>query len=71
MTPAYLSYHLAFLNQDWGVGAAIAFILFVIIIAFTLLQRWVLRERPVSRRRIRPIWRPPNAPPVRRPRPRP
>jgi multiple sugar transport system permease protein len=35
------------------VGAAIAFILFVIIIAFTLLQRWVLRDRPVSKRRIR------------------
>ena len=53
MTPAYLSYTSAFQNQDWGVGAAIAFILFVIIIAFTLLQRWVLRERPVSKRRLR------------------
>lgn len=53
MTPAYLSYTSAFQNQDWGVGAAIAFILFVIIIAFTLLQRWVLRDRPVSKRRIR------------------
>ncbi|MCU4672459.1 carbohydrate ABC transporter permease [Microbacterium fluvii] len=53
MTPAYLSYSAAFINQDWGVGAAIAFILFLIIIAFTIFQRWVLRERPVSRRRIR------------------
>ncbi len=53
MTPAYLSYTSAFQNQDWGVGAAIAFILFVIIIAFTLLQRWELRDRPVSKRRIR------------------
>ena len=36
-----------------GIGAAIAFILFLIIIVFTLFQRWVLRDRPVSRRRIR------------------
>jgi multiple sugar transport system permease protein len=51
LTPAYLSYQAAFQNQDWGQGSAIAFILFLIIIAFALLQRWVLRERPVSRRR--------------------
>ena len=54
ITPAYQSYQSSFLNQEWGQGAAIAFILFVIIIAFTLVQRWVLRERPVSRRRNRP-----------------
>ncbi|WP_345803326.1 sugar ABC transporter permease [Microbacterium sp. AZCO] len=53
LTPAYLSYQAAFENQKWGQGAAIAFILFVIIIVFTLFQRWVLRERPVSKRRIR------------------
>ncbi len=53
LTPAYLSYEAAFENQKWGQGAAIAFILFVIIIVFTLFQRWVLRDRPVSRRRIR------------------
>ncbi|MGN7949504.1 carbohydrate ABC transporter permease [Microbacterium sp. 22215] len=53
LTPAYLSYQTAFSNQEWGQGAAIAFILFVIIVVFTLLQRWVLRDRPVSRRRIR------------------
>lgn len=53
LTPAYLSYQAAFQNQDWGVGAAIAFILFLIIIVFTLFQRWALRDRPVSRRRIR------------------
>jgi multiple sugar transport system permease protein len=53
LTPAYLSYDAAFLDQQWGQGAAIAFILFVIIVAFTILQRWVLRDRPVSRRRIR------------------
>ena len=32
LTPAYLSYQSAFLSQDWGQGAAIAFILFVIIV---------------------------------------
>jgi multiple sugar transport system permease protein len=53
VTPAYLSYSSAFLGQDWGEGAAIAFILFAIIVFFTIFQRWVLRERPVSRRRAR------------------
>lgn len=53
VTPAYLSYTDAFQNQNWGTGAAIAFILFLIIIVFTIFQRWVLRERPVSRRRVR------------------
>ncbi|WP_159499142.1 carbohydrate ABC transporter permease [Microbacterium sp. 18062] len=53
MTPAYLSYQSAFISQEWGRGAAIAFILFAIIVFFTILQRWVLRDRPVSRRRAR------------------
>lgn len=53
LTPAYLSYTSAFTSQQWGVGAAIAFILFGIIVVFTLLQRWALRDRPVSRRRMR------------------
>ncbi|MGP3536374.1 carbohydrate ABC transporter permease [Microbacterium sp. RD1] len=53
LTPAYLSYNSAFISQEWGQGAAIAFVLFVIIVAFTILQRWVLRDRPVSRRRAR------------------
>jgi multiple sugar transport system permease protein len=51
LTPAYLSYTAAFNSQDWGQGAAIAFILFLIIVAFTLVQRWILRDRPVSKRR--------------------
>ncbi len=54
LTPAYLSYQSAFQDQGWGQGAAIAFILFVIIVFFTLFQRWVLRERKVSKRRMRP-----------------
>lgn len=53
VTPAYLSYSSAFLDQDWGRGAAIAFILFAIIVVFTIFQRWVLRDRPVSKRRAR------------------
>lgn len=53
VTPAYQSYQASFINQEWGQGTAIAFILFVIIIIFTLLQRAVLREREVSRRRAR------------------
>jgi multiple sugar transport system permease protein len=54
LTPAYLSYTSAFNNQAWGQGAAIAFILFVIIVLFTILQRWILRERAVSKRRMKP-----------------
>jgi multiple sugar transport system permease protein len=50
LTPAYLSYTSAFQSQQWGVGAAIGFILFAIIVVFTILQRWVLKERAVSRR---------------------
>jgi multiple sugar transport system permease protein len=53
LTPAFLSYQSAFINGQWGQGAAVAFILFVIIVVFTLLQRWVLRDRPVSKRRMR------------------
>lgn len=54
LTPAYLSYTAAFNNQQWGQGAAIAFILFVIIVLFTLFQRWALKERAPSKRRMRP-----------------
>ncbi|BDZ48083.1 sugar ABC transporter permease [Frondihabitans sucicola] len=53
LTPSYLSYTSAFGNQEWGQGAAIAFILFIIIVVLTILQRAVLRERRVSKRRMR------------------
>jgi multiple sugar transport system permease protein len=53
LTPAYLAYKDGFQNQQWGVGAAVAFLLFAIIVIFTLIQRWVLADRAVSRRRIR------------------
>ncbi|MFC5291272.1 carbohydrate ABC transporter permease [Actinokineospora guangxiensis] len=45
LTPAYLSYSSSFLNQQWGQGAAIAFILFAIIVALTIVQRILLRNR--------------------------
>ena len=45
LTPAYLAYQVSFGSQQWGQGAAIAFILFGIIVIFTVLQRLVLRER--------------------------
>jgi multiple sugar transport system permease protein len=43
LTPAYLAYQVSFGDQQWGQGAAIAFILFAIIVIFTVLQRLVLR----------------------------
>lgn len=53
VTPAYLSYTASFQGQRWGQGAAIAFILFAIIVAFTIVQRIVLRERTSVPRRKR------------------
>lgn len=60
-SPAYLAYSTAFQNQNWGQGAAIGFIVFVIIVALTILQRFILRERKVSRRRMRLYNLPPSA----------
>jgi multiple sugar transport system permease protein len=45
LTPAFLAYQVSFGNEQWGQGAAIAFILFAIIIVFTVVQRLLLRER--------------------------
>jgi multiple sugar transport system permease protein len=45
LTPAYLSYTAGFQDADYGRAAAIAFLLLAIILAMTLLQRLVLRER--------------------------
>ena len=53
LTPAYLSYTASFEKNQWGNGAAIAFILFGIIVAFTALQRWILRERTTLPKRKR------------------
>ncbi|EYR65132.1 ABC transporter permease [Actinotalea ferrariae CF5-4] len=53
LTPAYLSYQSSFEQSQWGRGAAIAFILFAIIVVMTAVQRAVLRERDVVPRRKR------------------
>lgn len=53
ITPAYLSYTASFQQQNWGQGAAIAFILFFVIVVLALVQRWVLRERTTVPRRKR------------------
>jgi multiple sugar transport system permease protein len=53
LTPAFLSYRTAFKDLDYGQGAAIAFVLFVIIIVLTLAQRWIMRDRDEPRRRFR------------------
>ncbi len=45
ITPAYLSFNAAFNNQQWGQGAAIAFVLFAIIVVLTLAQRALLRDK--------------------------
>ena len=53
LTPAYLSYTSSFESQQWGRGAAIAFVLFAIIVVMTILQRFVLRERTTVPKRKR------------------
>jgi len=53
LTPAFLAYDTSFANLKWGQGAAIAFILFAIIVALTMLQRWVLRDRDLGRSGLR------------------
>lgn len=45
LTPAYLSYAAAFRQQQWGEGAAIAFILFALIFLLTSIQRYLLRDK--------------------------
>jgi multiple sugar transport system permease protein len=49
LTPAFLAYDTSFSDLKWGQGAAISFILFGIIVALTLFQRWVLRDRDLGR----------------------
>lgn len=53
-SPAYMAYDQAFTENEPGIAAAIAFVLFLIIIAFSLLQRFVLRDRDEP---SRPFWR--------------
>jgi multiple sugar transport system permease protein len=51
LTPAYLAYQTSFEDLHWGRGAAISFILFGIIVLFTLLQRYWLRDKDAGRDR--------------------
>ena len=56
LTPAFLSFSASFNSNEWGIGAAIAFILFAIIVFFTLVARLVTRnpDRVPRRRRFEP-----------------
>jgi multiple sugar transport system permease protein len=56
LTPAFLSFNSSFNSNNWGVGAAIAFILFGIIVFFTLITRLLTRnpDRVPRRRRFGP-----------------
>src|SRR3954471_20194968 len=50
LTPAFLSFNTSFNSNEWGVGAAIAFILFGIIVLFTILTRLATRDRDAIRK---------------------
>lgn len=45
LSPAYLSYKQSFANFKYGSGAAMAFVVFAIIIVLTSVQRWVLTDK--------------------------
>lgn len=51
LSPAYVSYSYGFGNNDWGPAAAMSFVLFAIIIFFTLLQRFFMRDRSDAKAR--------------------
>jgi len=57
LTPAFLSFDTSFNQNNWGVGAALAFILFAIIVFFTVLTRLATRnpDRVPRRRRFKPV----------------
>jgi multiple sugar transport system permease protein len=56
LTPAFLSFSTSFNDGEWGVGAALAFILFAIIVFFTIITRLSTRnpDRVPRRRRFGP-----------------
>jgi multiple sugar transport system permease protein len=53
LTPAFLSFNSSFNSNEWGVGAAIAFILFAIIVFFTVVTRLMTRNADYVPRRRR------------------
>jgi multiple sugar transport system permease protein len=56
LTPAFLSFNASFNSNEWGIGAALAFILFGIIVFFTVVARLATRnpDRVPRRRRFGP-----------------
>jgi multiple sugar transport system permease protein len=52
LTPAFLSYKQSFTSLQYGSGAAMSFIVFVLIVVLTAFQRWLMRDKDakVSRR---------------------
>ena len=60
LTPAFLSFNASFNGNEWGIGAAIAFILFAIIVFFTMAARFLTRnpDRVPRRRRFGPTQGP-------------
>jgi multiple sugar transport system permease protein len=57
LTPAFLSFNTSFNQNEWGVGAALAFILFGIIVLMTVLTRLLTRnpDHLPKRRRFKPV----------------
>lgn len=51
LTPAFLSYRTSFIGNKWGQGAAMAFLLFLLIFVLTMIQRYVMRDRDEARAR--------------------
>jgi multiple sugar transport system permease protein len=52
LTPAFLSYDQSINNGQWGTGTAMSFVLFAIIVVFTAVQTFVLRDRDRSNRAV-------------------
>ncbi|KRF29692.1 carbohydrate ABC transporter permease [Phycicoccus sp. Soil802] len=51
LTPAYLSYKQSFTSLQYGSGAAMSFIVFVLIVVLTAFQRWLMRDKDIKPRR--------------------
>ncbi|MFC5381387.1 carbohydrate ABC transporter permease [Aquipuribacter nitratireducens] len=51
LTPAFLSYFYAFESFEWGVAAAMSFVLFAIIFVLTTLQRFLFRDKDAAAER--------------------
>jgi multiple sugar transport system permease protein len=51
LSPAYVSYTTGFDDQNFPAGAAMAFVLFAIIVVMTLAQRFLLRDKDAARER--------------------